>query len=240
MRRRHVRDRRSRCLAHAGVALALTGLLTVPALAAGQTAGGGGFRSTDDGAPALSGAGVAVIVLIAAVVLAAVAIPTWLRLRRRGARARRGAREAQIAELNDARFDPQALKARVREAFRPMQAAWSRHDVDAMRPYASEALLRRLGEEPGANGGRRPAADELRLDEVTIVHVDVDAQAARAVAYLAGHRRGSRRRAAGFGQLWTLVSDVERGWLVDDIAPAGGGSPRLSAPAVGPGVVGGG
>ena len=233
-----MRARRSRCAARPGLALGLAGLLGVPASAAAQAGGGGGFRGADEGAPALSGAGVAVIVLIGVVVLAAVTIPTWLRLRRRRARERRGAREAQIAELHDARFDPRTLKARVSAAFPPMQAAWSRHDIDGMRPYASEALLRRLGEEPGGNGGRRPA-DELRLEEVTIVHVDVDAATPRVVAYLAGYRRGGRRRAAGFGQLWTMVSDAERGWLVDDIAPAAGGSPLLSAPAVGPGVAGG-
>lgn len=220
----------------AGLGPALAGLLVLPAAAAAQAGGGGGFSASEDGSPALTTAGVLLIAAVAVVVLAAVVIPIWVRLRRRRALERRGAREAQIAELNDERFNPQTLKARVGDAFPPMQEAWSAHDVEALRPYASDALLRRLGAEPGSNGGRRPAADDLRLDEVTIVRVEADAETARAVAYLGGRRR-TRRRAAGFGQLWTLVSDAERGWVVDDIAPANrGDAGRLPAEAVGPGV----
>jgi hypothetical protein len=163
------RDRRGRLFVCA-CALVLLAVLVVPefasALAGGATGsggggggGGGGGYSGGGGGGYYGGSGGGsggpwwLAVLIVAVCflpwIIIALVPKW----RQGAKARirkRIRRRAKTVEaaagaanLDDGYWAPEDLKARVKEAFFPIQMSWEHRSVEESRPFVSDALYER-------------------------------------------------------------------------------------------------
>ena len=103
-------------------------------------------------------------------------------------RAKKAEDTAKVAQAGDGYWDPEELKARVRECFFPVQSSWSARDVTPSRPYVSGALYKRhtLQLEGLERQHRVNRIEDLQLDDVEIVRVvDVtDDDQDRFVAFL--------------------------------------------------------
>jgi hypothetical protein len=261
-------SRRALALAFAA-GLALAGALPAAALglAGGATgSGGGGGGGSSGGGGGFSGgggsgggewsgpwwAGVLIFlgpwVLIGAifVVTARLGRGPQLRITRR---AKEASGVAEAADLGDGYWHPQALKARVREAFFPIQESWERRDVTASRPFVSDPLYERhrLQLEGLEAQHRVNRIQDLTLHEVEIVRVHnvSDDGEDRFVAYIKCSARdwmedtqtgafvnGNKTSATTFEQLWSFARHPEHGWVLDEIQQASEGGYHLTAKLV--------
>mgnify|MGYP001818242777 FL=1 len=198
----------------------------------------GGFGG-DDGVSVQSW-GIVIMVGLFVIVVAAVVVPTILRLRVRSARMIRIDREVEIGAVGGDAWNPRQLKVPVRAAFLPVQDAWSRGDLDRAGVYLTDGQRRRLEAELAdrAERGRANHVEDVVLDEVTILRVDgaPGEDPDGFVAYVAWRARdwtedtgtgrvieGKPARLRRFAQLWTFRRDDERGWLIaalDDASAA--------------------
>ncbi len=184
------------------------------------------------------------------VVIAAVMIPTLLRLRVRRAKLRRVDREAEIAEIGDGSAAVRQLKTHVRRAFLPVQDAWSRGSIDGVAGYLTEAQAARLDREIERRAARGEAnrLEDVVLEEAAIVQVQNNArgEAERFVSYVGWRARdwtedtstgkviaGKASRRRRFEQLWSFARDDDRGWLLDGIEDGAAAATILARPPVG-------
>jgi predicted lipid-binding transport protein (Tim44 family) len=171
--------------------------------------------------------------------------------RRRAAtqRAKGAESVAHAAQAGDGYWDPEELRARVREVFMPVQSSWSARDVSPSRPYVSEALYQRhkLQLEGLERQHRINRIEDLVLDDVEIVRVvDVtDDDRDRFVAFLQCRARdwmedsetrrvvnGNPRTQTTFQQYWSFTRDPERGWVLDEIQQGTEGDYHMSKPDI--------
>ena len=141
---------------------------------------------------------------------------------------------AHAAQADDAYWAPEELKTRVRECFFPVQQTWENRDVDASRPYVSDALYKRhqLQLEGLERQHRVNRIADLKLDDVEIVRVVnvTDDSKDRFVAFVQCRARdwmedtrtgemvnGNKLAQTTFQQYWSFVRDPERGWVLDEI-----------------------
>jgi hypothetical protein len=246
--------------------LVLVLLAAVPAdawaLAGGATgSGGGGGGGFSGGGGGYSGGGyssgsggkgswIAAVAIVGGVILFTVLIQmlarrgnrpgfqgTRKRERQARGRARRAEGTAKAAQADDGHWEPEELKARVREAFFPVQSSWSQRDVSPSRPYVSDALYKRheLQLEGLERQHRVNRIADLSLDEVDIVRVVnvTDDGKDRFVAFIqcrardwmedtetGEHVNGNKHAQTTFQQYWSFVRDPQHGWVLDEIQQA--------------------
>ncbi|MFL5848083.1 MAG: TIM44-like domain-containing protein [Solirubrobacteraceae bacterium] len=244
------------------------------ALAGGATGsggggGGGGFSGGGGGGGYYGGSGgsgsggkgswIGAIAIVGGVILSMVLIQMLARRRqrpgfqgtkRRGhearARAKRAESTAKAAQADDGYWDPDELKARVREAFFPVQSSWSQRDVSPSRAYVSEALYKRheLQLEGLERQDRVNRIEDLALDDIDIVRVVnvTDDGQDRFVAFLQCRARdwmedtetgemvnGNKLAPTTFQQYWSFVRDPQRGWVLDEIQQGEEGDYHMKA-----------
>ena len=120
------------------------------------------LQAEDPSAGTLSPAGFALISILLAGALAAVVVPTLVRLRTRRNAEQRQAREARIAASGDPRFDPSVLAARIRTAF-PDEIA--RRGGDATSARLGPVEIVRIWEDDGVVGFTAWVAHSARLPD---------------------------------------------------------------------------
>ncbi len=120
------------------------------------------LQAEDPSAGTLSAAGFALISILLAGALAAVAVPTLVRLRARRQSEWRLGREARIAASGDPRFDPAVLAGRIRTAF-PDRIATRGGDPASARLGPIEVV--RIWEEDGRLGFTAWVAHSARLPD---------------------------------------------------------------------------
>jgi len=258
--------------------LAATGLLAplavaeaAWALAGGATGGGGGGGGgSSGGGGGFSGGGYGsgggggdlpwwgvVLILLAVVgpwILIAL-VGSWRRATKKFVRQRilrRGdevERTAGAANLDDGYWNPDELKARVREAFFPIQLSWENRDVGDSRPYVSDALYERhrLQLDGLEKQNRVNRIQDLKLKDVELVRIHnvTDDGEDTFVAYITCSARdwvedvrtqsvvnGNKLTATEFEQYWSFVRHPEHGWVLDEIQQGSEGEYHLKAKLV--------
>jgi hypothetical protein len=224
----------------------------------GGFSGGGGYSGGSSGSGGGKGSWVAAVAIAAGVILIMTLIslltrgrrPGFQGTRKRGRQAQRRAKRAggtaKAAQADDGYWDPDELRARVREAFFPVQSSWSQRDVSPSRPFVSDALYKRheLQLEGLERQHRVNRIEDLALDEVDIVRVVnvTDDGKDRFVAFIQCRARdwmedpetgelynGNKRAQTTFQQYWSFVRDPERGWVLDEIQQGEEGDYHMKA-----------
>jgi hypothetical protein len=238
--------------------LLLVALLVVPAgaaaLAGGATGGGGGGggggfsgggssggyggSGSGSGGPAWLAFLIVGVCFLPWIIIALV--PKW----RQGAKTRirkvvrRRAKTAEAAaaaaNLDDGYWEPEQLKARVKEAFFPIQLSWEHRSVEESRPFVSDALFERhkLQLDGLEKQNRVNRIQDLQLSEVDIVRIYnvTDDGEDRFVAYIACSARdwvedvntgqmvnGNKTSSSDFEQYWSFARHTQYGWVLDEI-----------------------
>ncbi|MDX6667602.1 MAG: hypothetical protein QOK04_982, partial [Solirubrobacteraceae bacterium] len=141
---------------------------------------------------------------------------------------------AAAANLDDGYWAPEDLKARVKEAFFPIQLSWEQRSVEESRPFVSDALYERhsLQLDGLEKQNRVNRIQDLKLSEVDIVRVYnvTDDGEDRFVAYIACSARdwvedintgkmvnGNKTSSTDFEQYWSFARHPEYGWVLDEI-----------------------
>jgi hypothetical protein len=224
----------------------------------GGGGGGGGYYGGSSGSGG-KGSWIAAIAIVGGVILFMVLIQMLARRRqrpgfqgtkRRGqearVRARRAEGTAKAAQADDGYWDPDELKARVREAFFPVQSSWSQRDVSPSRAYVSDALYKRheLQLEGLERQHRVNRIEDLALDDIDIVRVVnvTDDGQDRFIAFLQCRARdwmedtktgemvnGNKLAPTTFQQYWSFVRDPQRGWVLDEIQQGEEGDYHMKA-----------
>jgi hypothetical protein len=257
---------------YVGVLLTIA-LLSVPAsamaLAGGSTGGGGGgggFSGGGGGGSSFGGSGSGsgssctgddcaaggwlVLIIFGAIVLFVSSTflgSAWTNYRR-GQRLARVEKEAEAAHVDDGYWEPQKLKARVRECFRPIQMSWENRNVEESRPYVSDALYERhkLQLDGFEKQGRVNRIKDLWLGNIEIVglHNVTDDGEDRFVAHFkcsardwmediaTGKMINGSKDVSHFEQYWSFSRHPEYGWVLDEIQQATEGKYHESRPIV--------
>jgi hypothetical protein len=212
----------------------------------GGFSGGGGYSGGGSGSGGGKGSTLTAILITVGIIGILVLISFIGRRRRPGfqgtnkrkrqarRRAKQAAGTAKAAHADDGYWDPEELKARVREVFFPVQSSWSKRDVSPSRPFVSDALYKRheLQLEGLERQHRVNRIEDLALDDVEIVRVVnvTDDGKDRFVAFIQCRARdwmedpetgefynGNKRAQTTFQQYWSFVRDPQRGWVLDEI-----------------------
>jgi hypothetical protein len=166
-----------------------------------------------------------------------------------GRRPREAEAMAEAANLGDGYWHPHDLKARVREAFFPIQESWEKRDVSESRPYVSDALYERhrLQLEGLEAQHRVNRIKDLALHQVELVRVHnvTDDGEDRFVAYIKCSARdwmedtetgafvnGNKDSSTTFEQFWSFSRHPEYGWVLDEIQQGAEGGYHLTAAMV--------
>jgi hypothetical protein len=161
-------------------------------------------------------------------------------------RAQKAEKVARSAQADDGYWDPDELKARVREVFFPVQESWSKRDVSESKPYVTDALYKRHAMQlDGLEKQHRVnRIEDLQLDEVDIVRVvnvtadDKD----KFVAFIQCRARdwmestktrhvvnGNPQAQTTFQQYWTFVRSPHGTWVLSEIQQAEEGAYHVKA-----------
>lgn len=243
----------------AGLVLALAPTNAL-GLAGGATGSSGGSSSggSSGGSGGSGGSGeitgiwwidLLIVLAVLLVVFGGGAVATWWTMRRRRQRVEAVERAATIAGLGDDYWHPRDLRARVEEAFLPVQLSWERRDVTASRPFVSDALYERhrLQLEGYEAQNRVNRIEDLKLGRVDLVRLFnvEDDGADRFVARIECSARdwmedtttgavvnGNRGQVTQFVQYWSFARHPEHGWVLDEIQQGTEGDYHLEAPLV--------
>jgi hypothetical protein len=204
----------------------------------GGSGGGGGAAGTNGGGGDCSGTvcDVGELIMIAVfvvlgLVMAGLLIAWQLEELRHRLRVRQAEAAARAA---GGEWDPESLYARVQKCFNVIQGAWERRDLDAARPFVSDALheRHRLQLEGLEKQNRRNRIQDLWLRRVRIVriHREPADEDDRFVVEISCTARdwmedtrtgavinGNSRTPTKFTQYWTFVRDAEGDWVLDEI-----------------------
>jgi hypothetical protein len=250
-------------IALAGAAIAALAVTPADALslAGGATGGGGGGGgggysggSGDGSSGGGDGTGIWWLDLLIGLslfllVLGIGAVTGWFAARKRRARVRAVGGAALSAHAGDGYWHPQELRERVAEAFFPVQNSWAAGDVEASRPFVSDALYERhrsqLAGYAAQHRVNRIADLRLKGVELVRIHNVTDDDEDRFVARIECSARdwmedtrtgevvnGDRESATAFVQYWSFCRHPDRGWVLDEIQQGSEGSYHLSAPLV--------
>jgi Tim44-like domain len=219
--------------------------------------GGGGFSGGGSGGSTTWNAGTTIVFVVIMLIVFGVPFVTGLvnRARRQWYRDRilRRARKVEAAagsaQLDDGYWEPTSLKARVREAFFPVQTSWEKRSVDESRPFVSDALYERhkLQLEGYEKQNRTNRIADLRLHDIQLVriyNVTEDGED-RFVAYVSCSARdwmedtrtgavmnGNKSSATTFEQYWTFTRHSQHGWVLDEIQQGSEAAYHLTAELV--------
>ena len=142
--------------------------------------GGGGYHSYG-GSGGSGSSGTAIFFIIVAIVILVVVIRAMQDMQRTNT-VRRGTqaidlnlaeRLAKQLKQNDPNFDAAKFYARVADAFRKIQTAWSAHDLRPMQPFVSDGVFERFGLQirEQQSLGYRDRMDNVRVDRVLLAKV---------------------------------------------------------------------
>jgi predicted lipid-binding transport protein (Tim44 family) len=157
-------------------------------------------------------------------------------------------RAAAAADAGDGYWNAAALKQRVRECFFPVQLSWENRDVEASRPFVSDALYarHRLQLDGLEKQGRVNRITDLTLGEVSLVNIHnvTDDAEDRFVVRIecsacdwmedidSGDLINGSREMSRFEQYWSFARHPEYGWVLDEIQQATEGRYHEQRPVV--------
>ncbi|MEQ9094456.1 MAG: TIM44-like domain-containing protein, partial [Miltoncostaeaceae bacterium] len=231
---------------------------TALGLAGGSTGSGGGGGGGSSSSSGGSGDGELTgilwldLLIVAAMFVAfggGSALVSWWALRKRRARTSEAERQALLADVGDGYWHPHHLRARVTEAFFPVQMSWERRDIQASRPFVSDSLYERhrLQLEGLEAQHRVNRIEDLALGDVSLVRIHnvTDDGEDRFVARIECSARdwmedtrtgemvnGNRESVTKFVQFWSFARHPEHGWVLDEIQQGTEGDYHLEAALV--------